>query len=1424
MYPWKDSKNMQSDIFRYDPVAKCDVCGEHIFAFSFGENDNSLYDKGLVQNSNIDNKWRNLEQSHHHDSYPRTYHIPREYTLCSRCENKLLCLDGDDTIEKAKAIVYFDSIIHENYGDFDINDIPEPLRTISHRLKDAYKEVPGEDWNEIKNSTNNQDTAVESEFNIREFLDSYNYQIIHSRMAEIDKREATLSKHDVTVMIDLTIDNGYKRLELNYAVMSECPSNFGKLVGLEELIMTNSGIRSVPNSISKLINLRYLDFSGSAIEELPEGIAALRNLSYLDVSKTMLHSFPLGIGQLCQLETLEGRGSYIKHVPESLGNLRRLKNLHLSKNSIECMPESIGDLKSLQVLDMSYNKLVEIPDTICCLCNLQLLDLSGNIRLQSLPQELGNLNGLKKINLSRTQIKRLPDSLCNLRNLRVLDLRYCSELKELPQEIGNLSELTELYLDETSIKNLPSSLVQLGNLRIISLSGTQITRLPDNFNKLLQLEELNLSYSNLSRLPMVLDGLKSLRRLDLRHSYLFRLPDEINKLVSLSHLLLGNTRLEIVNNSIGELGNLKVLDLSSTKIKALPESICKLHNLSALYLENNKELKYLPEQMGDLCNLNTLSLYGSESIKTLPCSIDKLNNLCELDLSNTGIVTVPASIFGLKHIERIGLINLIIDELPKEITHFRYEFNNTEGMMTHMSKGVFIKGITLKKQPVSIFSQKKELIDKYFSYPRIPVNETKVVFLGDGYTGKSYAIQRMINDCEKADYITSETHGIDIHTKRIRKGKYSYKIHFWDFGGQKLYESMHRCFLTNRTCYVVTVSQRQNTEFSRALYWVRNIATFAPNAPILIFVNIWDEERNINFDDRPIREEFPNVVGTVEVSAKSSEKDEFEIKLEKTIQRMVEKTESNTLSLPKPWDDLRQEIIKEKDNGIYYINYEEYVEKCRLHGINSPDIQLWLLEWFNDLGECFSFATRQSNGSLGNFKVINPEWLNNAIYRILSESEPFTDTGQITHNGIEELLNKEKRGTNLTIGYSKAECKYVLEVMRKFGLSYNIKEADKEFIPQLIKNNRPLEIEMLDYNNKVRYILKYKKFLPENVIQKFMVSHYRKLEQDKCWKEGCSISLDLENIIAYVYRGLSGDDLRIDVYSRGSVEPWECLQWLLQGIRRINNEYNLSTKEYICDDELDDLAAPVLALILGYLCKNKYYPAEEGEGLHDIEKLLQIAYGTKNLSRAMQKYENRISVLANDEKENERSGDKYYHPDKNASRIFKGILESSISFFGIESDYISEDSEETYDPRTIAIYKLCNQIKQGFRKQFSEKEGDPKDESIVQERLRMFLDAKDYQKGIDYEKEMGEVNYGGKGFRPDFIFPKLNVALEVKYIKDRESKRECIESMSADIQPYFKKYDNIVYVVYDLGIISDVEEFKKDFENNEGVKVILIKK
>ena len=58
----------------------------------------------------------------------------------------------------------------------------------------------------------------------------------------------------------------------------------------------------------------------------------------------------------------------------------------------------------------------------------------------------------------------------------------------------------------------------------------------------------------------------------------------------------------------------------------------------------------------------------------------------------------------------------------------------------------------------------------------------------------------------------------------------------------------------------------------------------------------------------------------------------------------------------------------------------------------------------------------------------------------------------------------------------------------------------------------------------------------------------------------------------------------------------------------------------------------------------------------------------------------------------------------------------------------------------------------------------------------------------------------------------------------REGKKsKTIEEISADITAYKKAYQRQLYVIYDLGVIQNEVEFKRDIEMIEGVKVIIVK-
>lgn len=116
----------------------------------------------------------------------------------------------------------------------------------------------------------------------------------------------------------------------------------------------------------------------------------------------------------------------------------------------------------------------------------------------------------------------------------------------------------------------------------------------------------------------------------------------------------------------------------------------------------------------------------------------------------------------------------------------------------------------------------------------------------------------------------------------------------------------------------------------------------------------------------------------------------------------------------------------------------------------------------------------------------------------------------------------------------------------------------------------------------------------------------------------------------------------------------------------------------------------------------------------------------------------------------------------------------------------------------------------------------PEKEIDVQNAIESLLLGRGLSKGADYDRESGKIEFSGKEYIPDFIIPKLSLCIEVKLLRPGKKSR-IIEEISADITAYRKAYQRQLFVVYDLGVIQNEVEFKRDIEMSEGVKVIIIK-
>lgn len=164
----------------------------------------------------------------------------------------------------------------------------------------------------------------------------------------------------------------------------------------------------------------------------------------------------------------------------------------------------------------------------------------------------------------------------------------------------------------------------------------------------------------------------------------------------------------------------------------------------------------------------------------------------------------------------------------------------------------------------------------------------------------------------------------------------------------------------------------------------------------------------------------------------------------------------------------------------------------------------------------------------------------------------------------------------------------------------------------------------------------------------------------------------------------------------------------------------------------------------------------------------------------------------------------------------KSYFDSTLANLSLLISFLSNKLDLRQDEIQNLKYFLQSNLRKALIK-------EPQNESDVQDTIEQLLIGRGLTKGLDYDRETGRVKVSIKEVIPDFIFPKLDLALEVKFTKNNSKTKSIVEQINADIQAYGKSYKNILFLIYDFGTIRDEDEFKNDIDNKLNITVIIIK-
>ena len=837
-------------------------------------------------------------------------------------------------------------------------------------------------------------------------------------------------------------------------------SRISSLAGLDNLsqltVLNLSGcgsLRSLPG-LEKLTQLTHLDLSHCRTLADISGLMNLTQLTSLNLSKCVMLSELPRLDKLTHLTSINLSGCICLTKLTGLDELTQLTSLNLRDCESLCELSSLENLTQLISLNLHWCSNLTSLSGLEKLNQLTSLDLRWCRKLISL-LGLENMSQLTALNLSNCENLASLSGIENMSQLTALNLSECKSLTVLP-DLQNLTQLTNLNL------NGCVSLTELQGLKKLS----QLTRI--SLSQCNKLTALNLSGCD-SLTSLIISRCDSLTTLDL--SRCKRLTElDLTKCDRLTKLDLSGCE------------NLTELDLSDQK------KLTELHGLETC------------NQLTSLCLTNCKKL-------TRLSGLENLKQLTRLNLSGCcGITSLPESIRQLKSLRRLDLRETHLQDLPDWLPEIAERFNTRWTDATSGTTGAVVDlyRTTVEGVDMSIFEQPHDVILKWFEERKAGrtqlLNEMKVIFLGDGEAGKSYTISRLMNNGgDPLDYEGVRTPGIAIKNHPCIFIDREFKVNYWDFGGQEIMHAMHRVFLTNRTMYVVLVSVEDDDYQERAKYWLRNIKSFAPDAPVLLAFNKIDMRPRLFLDEKALRAANGNLKQIVSMSALEFDQAKFDSEFRSVLLQEIVNTGMLDVQWPKSWIELKSRM---ENLDKYYIPLDDYEEICT--DCHVEDVGEELLKWFNDLGVSFYFP---DNLSLENQVILNPRWITNGLYIILFNQCEGIANGIVPRSSIHDLLKRAPKDPAIQCTDRKAkytrpgDVEYVLGIMRQFGLSLQIGE-DREFIPMLCQPHPTLDLAAYETDEKVLEFHMAFEYLPNNVLHQLMVKQYSELDPENVWRSG----------------------------------------------------------------------------------------------------------------------------------------------------------------------------------------------------------------------------------------------------------------------------------------------------------------------------------
>jgi internalin A len=476
----------------------------------------------------------------------------------------------------------------------------------------------------------------------------------------------------------------------------------------------------------------------------------------------------------------------------------------------------------------------------------------------------------------------------------------------------------------------------------------------------------------------------------------------------------------------------------------------------------------MPPEIGKLTQLQTLYLSGTQ---ISGINLDNLSNLKYLDLNGTQISEI--NLDNLSNLLILDLSDTNIDLPPELINNPK----NPKAIIAYLSQ------------------QSKQ-----------PLNEIKMLILGEGTVGKTSLIKRLKFD--EYDEKEGKTRGVDIYDLPLKVKNCDVKVNVWDFAGQEITHSTHQFFLTKRSLYLLVLANRKDEKGNNLEDWLKVIKNFGGDSPIIIVCNKADEHK-ISLNEATLKEKYPNIKHFIHVSCRKGTNIK---KLKSLITQEIKEIPHVFENYPKKWVQIKDKLQDIKQN---YIPYEDYTKICDNVKLDQDQQEL-LIEILHDLGVVLNF---RKDKTVNDTNVLNPEWITDAVYRILTNEGLEKEKGVLTFERLDKILDNRR--------FPKQKHKFILDLMRKFERCFRLPETEHYLVPKLLPVPQPVLSQWKKDDIILGFQYKYE-ITPDNFMTRFIVRKHYLADNETWWRTGILLK-NVDNNYALIKTDLADKTITVQI-------------------------------------------------------------------------------------------------------------------------------------------------------------------------------------------------------------------------------------------------------------------------------------------------------